>query len=60
MARSIVAFEIPINRIEGKRKLSQNRPRADVEGAIAGLQAHGEPLDLAVADLMLEVADRRP
>ena len=29
LARGIVAFEMPIDRIEGKFKLSQNRPEAD-------------------------------
>lgn len=37
--RGIVGFEIPITRIDGKWKLSQNRPAADREGVIAGLAA---------------------
>jgi transcriptional regulator len=52
MARGIVAFELPIARLEGKRKLGQNRPAADVEGAAAALRAHGDALGLAVAELM--------
>jgi transcriptional regulator len=54
MARGIVAFEMPIDRIEGKRKLGQNRPAADIESAANGLRAHGDALDLAVAELMTD------
>ena len=52
--RAIVGIELPITRIEGKRKLSQNRPAADVAGVIAGL-ASGGPTERAVADLMTRV-----
>jgi transcriptional regulator len=54
MIRGIVAFEMPIARIEGKRKMSQNRPASDRAGAIAGLEARGDPLSQAVAELMAE------
>lgn len=37
-ARAIVGLEFHITRIEAKRKLSQNRSSADVDGAIAGLE----------------------
>lgn len=37
MERGIVAFELPIERIEGKFKLSQNRPVADQKSARNGL-----------------------
>ena len=36
--RAIVGVEIPIRRIEGKWKMSQNRPQADREGVIAGFR----------------------
>jgi transcriptional regulator len=36
--RAIVGFEIVIERLEGKFKLSQNRDAADREGALAGLE----------------------
>ena len=49
---NIVAFEIPIARIEGKRKLNQNRSRADREGAVRGLRAHGRDDAAVIADLM--------
>ena len=37
----IVGFELTIERLEGKLKLSQNKPQADILGAIAGLEAEG-------------------
>ncbi|MDN4642774.1 FMN-binding negative transcriptional regulator [Arthrobacter sp. PsM3] len=40
--RAIVGVELLITRVEAKRKLSQNRPAADVDGVIAGLQAKGD------------------
>lgn len=60
MAQGIVAFELPIARIEGKRKLSQNRPVVDARGAAAGLEAYGDALGRVVAEQMLEVAAQRP
>jgi transcriptional regulator len=54
MMRGIVAFEIPIDRLEGKAKLSQNRSAADRARVCAGLAAEGDPLARAVADLMAE------
>lgn len=36
--KGIVGFEIPITRIEGKWKLSQNRPAADKEGVLKGIE----------------------
>jgi transcriptional regulator len=59
LARGIVAFEMPIDRLEGKRKLGQNRPVADAEGAAAGLRAHGDALGQAVAEQMLDAARKR-
>ncbi|MEP3112460.1 FMN-binding negative transcriptional regulator [Nisaea sp.] len=37
--KGIIGFEIPITRMDGKWKLSQNRPAADKEGVIRGLEA---------------------
>ncbi|MDP2310284.1 MAG: FMN-binding negative transcriptional regulator [Pseudomonadota bacterium] len=39
---AIVGVRIPLTRVEGKLKLSQNRSPADAEGARAGLSAGGE------------------
>ncbi len=52
LMRGIVAFEIEIERLEGKRKLNQNRTAADRAGVIRALEASGEPDGLAVARLM--------
>jgi transcriptional regulator len=52
--RAIVGMEIPITRIEGKWKVSQNRPIADREGVVAGLRAQGDEASLAMARLVEE------
>jgi transcriptional regulator len=49
---AIVGVEVRITRIEAKLKLSQNRSRADVEGAIDGLVAEGDPRSVATAAAM--------
>ena len=56
--RGIVAFEIPIDRLEGKAKLSQNRPAGDQARVRAALAAEGDPLARAVAALMPEPGPR--
>ena len=52
LLKAIVGFEMPIERLEGKFKLSQNRSAADRAGAIAGLRAENDPAAHALADLM--------
>ncbi len=52
MLKAIVGFDLPISRLEGKRKLSQNRSAADIAGVQQGLAASTDPLDNAVAQLM--------
>ncbi len=42
MLAGIVAFAIPIARLVGKFKLSQNRPATDRSGVVAGLQGQGD------------------
>jgi transcriptional regulator len=41
LASAIVAFEMPIDRVEGKFKLGQNRSREDRLGMLAGLEGEG-------------------
>jgi transcriptional regulator len=53
LAKNIVAFELPIARIEGKLKLSQNRSAADRRRVVQALQGSGAPGDLALAELMV-------
>ena len=50
--RGIVAFEIPITRLEGKFKLSQNKPEADRRGAARGLRDRGDALAVELARMM--------
>jgi transcriptional regulator len=52
MQRGIVAFEIPIERLEGKRKLSQNKAVTDRAGIAAGLRAEGRADEIAIAAAM--------
>ena len=41
MLKGIVGFVLPIARLEGKWKMSQNRPPEDRAGVVAGLTAEG-------------------
>jgi transcriptional regulator len=52
MQRGIVAFEIPIERLEGKAKLSQNRDAVDQGRTRDALAASDDPVARAVAGLM--------
>lgn len=52
MLRGIVAFEIPVSRIDAKVKLSQNRSADDRAGVIAGLERSGRAQDRELAELM--------
>lgn len=52
LLKAIVGFEIPIARLEGKRKLGQNRSRADREAMVNGLRAHGRDDADTIADLV--------
>lgn len=42
MQRGIVAFEIEVTRLEGKAKLSQNKPEAVRRKVVAALEAEGD------------------
>jgi transcriptional regulator len=50
--KGIVGVEIPISRIEGKWKVSQNRPSNDRAGVVEGLlgEGDGEPMAALVAE----------
>ena len=52
MMQGIVAFDLPIARVEGKFKLSQNRSAVDVDGVITALAHSPLELDRATATLM--------
>jgi transcriptional regulator len=52
MLKGIVGVEIAVARLEGKFKLSQNRPAADRPRIIEALEARDDPTSAAVARLM--------
>jgi transcriptional regulator len=56
MLNGIVGFDIAVSRVEGKYKLSQNRPAADRPRIVAALEACGEADAVGVAQLMRERA----
>ncbi len=57
LLRAIVGIDITITRLEGKWKMSQNRPAEDRAGVVEGLLSIGEPESAAIAQL---VRDRAP
>lgn len=52
MLRAIVGFRLPISRIQGARKLSQNRSAEDVAGVRDGLASSADPQDNQLAAQM--------
>jgi transcriptional regulator len=52
MTEQIVSFEVRIDRLEGKAKLSQNRSEADRAGVIAALELLSDPSARDVAKAM--------
>jgi transcriptional regulator len=57
--KGIVGLEVPIVRIEGKWKTSQNRPAADRAGVVAGLRGTGNDGDV-MADIVTERGKNLP
>jgi transcriptional regulator len=57
LLRGIVGIEIPIDRLEGRRKLSQDEAWADRQGTVEGLQAQGGDQGLALAALVRQAMD---
>jgi len=58
--QAIVGFEIPIDRLEGKFKLNQNRSRADQEGVVRALEASADASEREIARLMREQLGNSP
>ena len=54
MIEMIVGIEIPIAKLEGKWKVSQNRPSADRLGVAAGLEARKDDQSRAMAALVMQ------
>lgn len=55
LRQGIVAFEMPIERIEGKWKLNQNRAPADRAGVISALEARDDANARAIVQAMREI-----
>jgi transcriptional regulator len=53
--KRFMGFEIPIARIEGKWKMSQNRPAQDRVGVVEGLVREGGPAEAVVAKIVAAV-----
>ena len=55
----IIGIEIPIARIEGKWKVSQNRPAGDQAGVVMGLRGRGDDAEI-MASLVAERGKNGP
>jgi transcriptional regulator len=56
----IVGLEMPLARLEGKWKVSQNREPVDRAGVVSGLRAADDPASRAMADLVEKTLDSPP
>jgi transcriptional regulator len=52
MVGAVVGIEMPVERLVGKWKVSQNRSLPDREGVVAGLEEDGSPAARVMADLV--------
>jgi transcriptional regulator len=57
LLHDVVGVELAVERLDGKWKMSQNRPAADIAGVVAGLSASDDAGDRAAAAV---VEARRP
>ena len=55
--RAVVGVELEVDRVEAKRKLSQNRGAVDHAGVVAGLDASAAPGAAAVAAAMRSIGE---
>lgn len=58
LVEGLVGLEIPIARLAGKWKVSQNRSDRDREGVVDGLTAEGTKSAATMADLVRKAAER--
>jgi transcriptional regulator len=56
--KGIVGVRLVVSRLEGKRKLSQNRPQADREGVVAGLAQSDDQDARILSDLIRRDIDK--
>ena len=59
MVGAIVGIEIPLARLTGKWKVSQNRPDKDRAGVVDGLLREGHESAVAMADIVRQSASNR-
>lgn len=59
MLGDIVGFKLVITRLEGKWKMSQNRPEQDLAGVREGLSREGGEREKAVAEIMATCDESR-
>jgi transcriptional regulator len=52
MVTAIVGIEVPVARLAGKWKVSQNRPAHDRDGVVEGLRQQGTEVSRAMAELV--------
>lgn len=57
LVRGIVGLKLTINRLEGKLKMSQNRPTGDRAGVVEGLAQRGNGEDAVIASLVAGSTD---
>lgn len=55
--KRIIGFEMPIARLEGKWKMSQNRPAQDRVGVVEGLVREGGPAEAVVAKIVAAASE---
>lgn len=56
MQKNIIGIEIGIERLEGKFKMSQDKPPGDVQGVVNGFKALGSDVGTQMAELVKERA----
>lgn len=54
LVEGVVAFRLPLTRLDIKFKMSQNKPATEVASLVAGLKAGGDPEALQVAQWMAD------
>jgi transcriptional regulator len=57
LVRGIVGLKLTIHRLEGKLKMSQNRPTGDRAGVVEGLARRGNGEDAIIASLVARSTD---
>jgi transcriptional regulator len=60
MSNGIIGLELPISRLEGKWKLSQNKNASDLEGVVNGLNELGTSESLAMKALVEQIETSKP